>query len=152
MNHVAFSNGEVLGIKPVIEERLLIRERHTIPAQPLGDYEEAIRCMSVGAWKAAAVMARRAIQGALLARGVGDAPPRKMIDDARNKHGILSEKQHHLATTVTFFGGKGAHPEDTEINQVGDIEATNGVWVSKELLLALFPAPPPPAGFTAPSS
>jgi len=143
-NVIAFSNGKVLGMKPLIEERLFLVEAHTIPAQPLGDYLEAIDCLSVGAWKASAVMARRAIQGALLDKGVADAPPRRMIDDARNKHQLFTEKQHHLATMVTFFGGKGGHPEDSEINDVGEIEARSGLSVTKELLLALFPPPPSP--------
>ena len=136
---ITFSSGNVLGMKPLIDEKYMIMESHSILDQPLGDYEQAVNCLSVQAWKACAVMARRAIQGALLACGVDDARPQKMIDDARNKHGLLEEKQHRLAATVTFFGGKGAHPGDDEINRVGEIEAANGLWVTKTLLLALFP-------------
>jgi len=136
---MTFSNGKLLATQPWTEKKYFITEAHTIPEQPLGDYEEALACLTSRAWKASAVMARRAIQGALLEKGVQDAPPRKMIDDARNKHAMFTEKQHQLAMTVTFFGGKGAHPEDSEINDVGDIEASNGLWVTKALLLALFP-------------
>jgi hypothetical protein len=150
-NMMTFSNGHLLGAKPLLEEKYLLVEANTIPEQPVGDYLEATECLSVGAYKAAAVMMRRAIQGALLIKGIPDQRPGKMIDDARYKHNLLSEKQHHLATTVTFFGGKGGHPADTEINKVGEIEASNGLWVTKVLLLALFPPPPAPAGASAPS-
>lgn len=160
-HNISLRGATVEYMGPLVEHDALLLERHTIPEQPLGDYNEAVRCYAVNAWKASAVMARRAIQGALLARGVDDARPQRMIDDARNKHGILSEREHRLASTVTFFGGKGAHPENAghptneEINEVGQIEARNGLAVSKVLLLALFPPaanqvtrPPfPPSGF-----
>ena len=140
---IVFQQGTLLGQKAVIDDKYFIVEPNTIPEQPLGDYNEAINCLGVQAWKACAVMSRRAIQGALLVAGVPDAIPRKMIDDARNKLQLFDEQQHHLATTVTFFGGRGGHPQDEEINQVGEIEASTGLWVTKTLLLALFPPPPP---------
>lgn len=146
LNFIAFSNGEVLQQGAVVEPKFFIAEAHSIPSQPLGDYEEAVSCLRATAWKAAAVMARRALQGALLECGVQDARPRQMIDAARQKDGLLNEAQHQLATTVTFFGGEGAHPENAshpaneEINLVGRVEAENGVWVTKTLLLALFPS------------
>jgi DNA-directed RNA polymerase subunit RPC12/RpoP len=136
---MTFSRGELLAAMPLLDEKYLITTAHHIPAQPLGDYQEATTSLSAQAWKSCAVMARRAIQGALLIKGIADAPPRRMIDDAHHKQKLLTEKQYRLATTVTFFGGKGAHPEDTEINGVGEIEASTGLWVTKELLLALFP-------------
>ena len=143
--HMAFSNGTLLAAKPVLDEKLLIVEGHTIPEQPLGDYEEAVWCLTVSAWKAAAVMTRRAVQGALLAKGAPDDSPTRMIEWAAN-HGLLNQRQKNLSVTVTFFGNKGGHPEeDTEVNLVGELEATQALRVTKVLLLALFlPTSPRP--------
>ena len=111
-----------------------------IPEQPRNDYLEAVTCHTYHAYKASAVLARCSIQGALLVKGVPDDTPMKMIQWALS-HNLLKPKQAHLATTVTFFGGKGAHPQDSELNSVGELEATQGLLVTKELLIALFPSP-----------
>jgi hypothetical protein len=99
-------------------------------------------CLIHLAFKASAVMSRRSLQGALLAKQVPEDTPMKMIQWA-NSNKILGARELRLATTITFFGGKGAHPGESEINLVGELEATQGLRVTKELLLFLFPPPPP---------
>ncbi len=139
-----FSYGSLMAARPLLDEKLPLIEPHAIPNQPLGDYQEATDCLTVGAWKAAAVMARRAVQGALLAKGIGDDLTHKMIDEAYTRQ-LISEKQQRLSHTVRFFGGKGAHPQDSEVNQLDEIEAVQGLRVTKVLLLALFPPVTPPS-------
>lgn len=150
---VVFASGELLSSRPQVDPKFTIWDTSTIPEQVLGDYNEALVCLTHQCWKASAVMARRSIQGALLAKGTAEDSPGKMIIEAR-KMNALTDKAANLATTVTFFGNKGGHPQETEINNVGEIEANNGLWVTKELLVALFPPPRPavPAGASAPSA
>jgi hypothetical protein len=54
-----------------------------------------------------------------------------------NGHGILQGK--YMARSVGFFGGKGAHAQFGEAYRVGQTEATHGIRVARELILALFP-------------
>ena len=109
-----------------------------MPNQPVGDYFEAITCLVYKVFKASAVMQRRSLQGAFLAKQVPEDTPMKMVQWAQS-NGMLGPKELSLATTVLFFGGKGAHPEDTAINEIGELEATQGLRVTKALLVALFP-------------
>ena len=135
-------NGELLESEPFIRPEYVEGLHNGIPEQPMGDYRESLTCLIHKAFKASAVMQRRSLQGALLALKVPEESPAKMIQWAVS-NGKLGAKQQSLANTVTFFAGKGAHPEDTDINLVGELEATQGLRVTKELLLALFPPPQP---------
>lgn len=139
--NIVTSNGQMLESGPLINPEYVTGLHNGIPAQPLGDYHEAITDLVHGAFKSSAVMQRRSLQGALLAREVPDDTPMKMIQWAHS-HKMFGPKELSLATTVTFFGGKGAHPEDTDINNVGELEAGQGLRVTKELLVALFPPQP----------
>jgi len=136
--NVVFSGGALLKSEPVIKREFVDGLHKDIPEQPLGDYLEALTCLVYRAFKASAVMARRSIQGALLIKSVPEDSPSKMIEWATN-HGTLSQKEKNLAATVTFFGNKSAHPQDVEINQVGELEASQGLIVTKALLLKLYP-------------
>ena len=140
--NIVTESGKLLESKPFIDRSFVVGIHKAIPAQPLGDYQDAVNCLAYRLWKPSAVMARRSLQGALLLRGVPEETPQKMVQWAVG-NGILGAKQERLANTVIFFGGKGAHPEETSINEVGELEATQGLRVTKELLLALFPPPPP---------
>ena len=62
----------------------------------------------------------------------------KMIHWAQSNGILLGPRDVSLANTVSFFGGKGAHPEEDGINLVGEMEAIQGLRVTKGLLLALF--------------
>lgn len=135
---VEFSQGRLLNSTPLIPSEFIIGDQHTIPDAPLADYQEALTCFIYHAFKASAVMQRRVIQGALLAKGIQEGAPMIMINRAANM-GIIKAREQHLATTVTYFGGKGAHPEEKDIGTVRYIEANTGLLVTKELLLTLFP-------------
>jgi len=76
--------------------------------------------------------ARRSLQGALLAKKVPEDTPIKMIQWALSNK-LLGQKQLSLATTVTFFGGKGTHPQKVILNLVGELEATQDSWLLKTI-------------------
>lgn len=138
--HVVIASGALLESEPLIKPDFIAGLHKGIPQQSYDDYMEALTCLVHQAYKASAVMARRSLQGALLARNVPEETPIKMIQWALSNQ-VLGQKQASLATTVTFFGGKGAHPQDSEINMIGELEATQGLRVTKELLVALYPPP-----------
>ncbi len=101
-------------------------------------YQEAFTCLEGGAFRAAAVMCRLAMEHALRELGVPEGDTAKMIAYA-NGHGILQGKYKHMARSVGFFGGKGAHAQYEEIYKVEQTEATHGLRVVRGLLLVLFP-------------
>lgn len=134
------SNGMMLESEPLIDPEFVEGLHSGIPEQPIGDYYEALTCLVYKAFKASAVMQRRSLQGALLAKKVPENTPMRMIQWAQS-NGMLSPRQLNLANTVTFFAGKGAHPEDVDINNIGELEAIQGLRVTKTLLLQLFSEP-----------
>jgi len=101
-------------------------------------YGEAFMCLEGGAYRAAAVMCRLAMEHALRELGVPDGDTAQMIAYA-NGHAILQGKYKHMARSVGFFGGKGAHAQFEEAYKVGQTEATQGLRVVRDLLLGLFP-------------
>jgi hypothetical protein len=138
--NVVFSDGHLLESKPFIDPDFISGLHKGIPDQPLRDYNEALTCLVNKAYRASAVMNRRCIQGALLSKNAPDDTPSKMIEWAA-KQGLLTQKDKNLAISVTFFGNKGAHPQDDEINEIGELEASQGLRVTKVLLLKMYPMP-----------
>jgi len=136
---VTMVEGSLLRSEPLIKPEFTYGLHDGIPEQPYVDYMEAMTCLIHHAFKASAVMARRSLQGALLAKKVPEDTPIKMIQWALSNK-LLGQKQLSLATTVTFFGGKGTHPQESDLNLVGELEATQGLMVTKELLIALYPS------------
>jgi len=129
-----------------LDDPRLIQGLHgAIPREVVFDYIEAAMGLRYKLFKSCAVMCRRTVQRALLIKEVPDGRPKEMIQKAEEK-GILTRKLGKLGETVVFFGNSGAHPQDTEINDVGELEATQGLLVTKEIILHLFPAPKPPPG------
>jgi len=132
--------GEMVSSGPLVPPEYVNGLHKGIPEQPIGDYYEAVTDLIHKAFKSSAVMQRRALQGALLAHKVPENTPMKMVQWAQSNGILLGPRHVNLANTVSFFGGKGAHPEEDGINLVGELEATQGLRVTKDLLLALFPA------------
>ncbi len=139
---IRVEKGELKDTEPLPESKHILHARSEIPESVRSDYTEALICLLAQAWKASAVMTRCTIQGALLIKGIPDQQPMKMVNDAYHKHGLLSESQHRMASTVTFFGGRGAHPQEQLINEVGELQASSGLAITKVLLEALWPPQP----------
>jgi hypothetical protein len=59
----------------------------------------------------------------------------------RRKKPLTKEIFERPARTVPFFGNNGAHPQDKEINEVARVEATQGLTITKKILIYLFPRP-----------
>ncbi|MCE2465664.1 MAG: DUF4145 domain-containing protein [Dehalococcoidia bacterium] len=110
-----------------------------IPQGILKDFEDASHCVDYGMPRAAAVMCRSAVQGALLAKGIPDDQPQSMVNKARNC-GILSEMVKQLCTVAVFLGGKGGHPQADWTDQIGHQEAQQALLVTHRVLLELFPS------------
>ena len=111
-----------------------------IPESVLKDFEDASHCVDYGIPRAAAVICRSAVQGALLEKGVPDKAPQDMVNKARNE-GILSETVMHLCRAAVFLGGKGGHPQIAWTDEIGHQEAQQALLVTQRVLMELFPPP-----------
>lgn len=116
----------------------------SIPTGPLRDCSEGAECLGIEAFRSACVMARRALQGGLLRLGIAEGSPLKMrAEAAKRAPPLLNYSDTQRAAGVTFFGGKGAHPQEKDINGARPIDARLGLLTAKDLLLTLFPPPAP---------
>ena len=134
--------GQLLGpIRPIGDPELMRGlEELVIPASILKDFEDASRCADYGIPRAAAVLCRSAVQGALLHKGIPDAPPQTMVNNARRTC-VLSEMIHRLCLAAVFLGGKGGHPQTHWTDDIGGHEAQEALIVTRRILLELFPRP-----------
>lgn len=85
------------------------------------DFEEALQCFSVNAYRAVAIMARRALQSVCLDKGAEeDDNLNKQIDWLHEQRVITSDLQL-WAHEVRFVGNSAAHPrkpnEDTPVSK-----------------------------------
>jgi hypothetical protein len=116
---------------------------------PMGrDLAEAKIGFAAKAYRSAVVMARRALQGALLAKG---ASPKKtleqQIDELRDNHTITNDIRE-WAHAVRWVGNDGAHPSTEEMAdpradevQMTEEDATSMIDLAEQLLTVLFVAP-----------
>lgn len=132
--------GELLApIRPVGNPALLEDlEDANIPESILRSFKEASTCSDYGVPRGAAVLCRIAIQEALLHHGVPDKRPEEMVNIARSK-GILSEMTYRLCLASVLLGGRGAHPQQHWLDEIGDQEAQQALLVTRRVLLDLFP-------------
>jgi hypothetical protein len=93
-----------------------------VPPGVADDYVEAALCLSVGAYKGAVAMCRRALQAAALERQCKRAKLMNQLDDLGDK-GLLNAKLLEVAHQVRHFGNYGSHPDDDGLGEVSQDEA-----------------------------
>lgn len=128
-------------------------ETYIIPELPseypslISAYSEAIKCMQVKAFKAAATMFRRALQ--IIARdilGANDwnlANSLKKLKKQPNKLGVeLSEDFHNYSYIIKEAGNQGAHPDkDIDLIEFTKEDATDLMNIFLEVVNELFIKP-----------
>ncbi|WP_344983255.1 DUF4145 domain-containing protein [Deinococcus rubellus] len=109
-----------------------------IPEAIRSNLVEAKQCASVGAWRAAVTMCRRAVQMACIDRG---APTNTnivgQINYLRDDH-IITNEVHEWATVVRWVGNDGAHPGGSEPDQE---DASAMIDLAEQFLHVLYVAP-----------
>lgn len=81
------------------------------------DLDEAKRCLSVVAYRACAVMCRRAIQQACIEKGADvNKNLEKQIDELKDK-GIITNQIQSWAHSSRWVGNDAAHPNHTEVTK-----------------------------------
>ena len=81
------------------------------------DFEEALLCQSVGAYRGAAVLARRAVQLICLDKGAKkDEKLYKQIEELFDNN-IITQDIKDWADEVRYIGNDAAHPNKEEVNK-----------------------------------
>lgn len=75
------------------------------------DFEEAILCFSAGAHRAAAVMARRALQGICLDKGAEESDKLEKQIDWLFEQRVITKELKDWAHEVRLVGNNAAHPK-----------------------------------------
>jgi hypothetical protein len=93
-----------------------------VPAEVAADAREAHRCLSVEAYRAAVVMARRAMQSAAYEKG---APERTLLEqiDWLEEQQLITPQMKEVAHRIRLTGNLGAHPDKDGLRDVGEAEA-----------------------------
>lgn len=81
------------------------------------DFEEALLCQSAGAYRGAAVLARRAVQSICLDKGAKKGENlHKQIKELFDKN-IITQAIKDWADEVRYIGNDAAHPNKEEVNK-----------------------------------
>lgn len=112
-----------------LDSELSKADSEHIPEDVLSDYQEALKCKSIGANKASCSMFRRALQNSLV--GLGADPELDLVAQI-NSLSRLPEDIKDWAHQIRIFGNWGAHPDKDKLKDVepGDVEEVHD-FISK---------------------
>lgn len=101
------------------------------------DLDEAKLCFSVSARRACAVMARRAMQSACLAKGASKA---RLVDQLQEllDNGTITKDLKKWADVVRWVGNDAAHPDSPEVTRD---DAEDILKLAEQFLHVLYVAP-----------
>ncbi len=108
-----------------------------IPQQIRSDLDEAKLCFSVGAFRACAVMARRAIQTAATDKGASEGKLVGQINELASK-GVITKDLKDWATAVRWIGNDAAHPNEDAVSK-DDAEAV--LKLAEQFLIVVYVTP-----------
>ena len=87
-----------------------------IPELIKNDFDEALLCLSVGANRGAAVLARRALQAMCKDKGSTKKDLKDQIDELFTKN-IITEDLKEWSHEVRYVGNDAAHPNGVEVDK-----------------------------------
>lgn len=106
------------------------------------DFMEANLCFSVSAYRAAAVMARRALQSICLDKGAKEGDDLKKQIDWLFAQGVVTKDLKEWAHEVRLVGNDAAHPKKPEGNQpVSKEDAEDILQLLDQFCQVLYVAP-----------
>ncbi len=111
-----------------------------VPDDVATDAKEAHRCLSIGAYRAAVVMARRAMQSAAYEKW---APEGLLVDQIDWLEGerVITPQMKQVAHTIRLSGNLGAHPDKDGLRDVGQAEAEAVIQFLDDFLKLVYEVP-----------
>lgn len=112
-----------------------------IPKEIGDDFNEANRCLGVGAKKATVAMCRRALQNTCVSKGANPSEDLfSQIDGLESKR-IINPSMKDVAHTIRTIGNWGAHPQEDSLRDVTLDDASEIVRFTSEFLDEVFVRP-----------
>jgi hypothetical protein len=108
-----------------------------LPEQVLESLEEAVRCHSIGCYRAAAIMVRRTLEDVCAEQGATGDNLKDRIKALGSK-AVLSQELLDGIDELRLLGNDAAHIDATAYNEVGKSEVELAIDVVKLLLLAVY--------------
>jgi len=110
---------------------------HNIPKLIRDDLIEAKVCLSAKCFRAAATMARRAVQQACIDKGATGSDLVVQIKDLTTK-GLITKDLEEWATVVRWVGNDGAHPGKQSVDEA---DAVDSIGLAEQFLHVLYVTP-----------
>ena len=113
-----------------------------IPEHIRADLDEAKLCMTVGAARACATMARGAIQATCLLKGANEG--KKLYEQIAQlaSKGLITTELRDWATEVRHLGNDGAHPpKDFDKDTISEEDASDSLELAEQFLEVIFVTP-----------
>jgi len=109
-----------------------------IPEHIRKDIDEAKLCFSVNAYRACAVMARRAVQNACIDKGADKS--KKLIDQIKElaDKGVITNDLKEWADVVRWVGNDAAHPDKNEVTKE---DAKDILQLAEQFMHVIYVAP-----------
>jgi Domain of unknown function (DUF4145) len=107
------------------------RVAEAVPSPIREDFQEALRCRWVKAYRATVTMCRRAIQSSAIALKADGDRLIDQIDDLAEKR-IITGPLQRMAHEVRLTGNAGAHPDKDGLNDVDEDDADDIVEFTAE--------------------
>jgi hypothetical protein len=104
-----------------------------VPVPIWAGFSEATVCGSVNAFKATAVLCRRAVQGVAVEKGIPKGKPADQVDQMEQKR-LITPLLKDTAHQIRVFGNVGAHPGEDGLDVVTDEEADAALVFTEELV------------------
>lgn len=120
------------------DDELNMEEKEYIPDQVLSDYQEALKCKSIGANRASCSMFRRSLQSALVILGANHKLDLiKQINSLDNLPNDIKDWAHQ----IRIFGNWGAHPDKDSLKEIDheDVAEVNDFIAKFFLYLFIMP-------------
>jgi hypothetical protein len=125
-------NGEVIAPDPLPSPT-----DANIPRAIRSDLIEAKKCFSARCYRAAATMARRAIQQTCIEKGASGGDLVQQINDLTTK-GLITNDIAEWATVIRWVGNDGAHPKKAA---VGEEDAKDSIDLAEQFLHVVYVTP-----------
>ena len=95
----------------------------TLSQNVIDDFEEALACSRVEAYKATVAMCRRGLESLADELNANGGSLAQKLEDLKVKK-IIAEPTYNLASGIRQFGNYGAHPQDDLLKDIDRNEAT----------------------------
>ena len=109
-----------------------------IPESIRSDIDEAKICLYSKAYRAAAVMARRAMQNAAIMKGAGKGGNLVFQINELRERGVITEDLKNWASAVRYVGNDAAHPGDVAVDKESAEDVVN---LAVQFMEVVFVAP-----------